>query len=219
MTVKEIYGVPFSVDLDTTQGMRPDDDLDAVIPAILEVAGQIAKEGVEISEGSATPVELSYLIKLVKSIGPAPSILEIGMNAGMSTVAMLEAAPDATVVSYDLGEWECATRAAKLIQEKYGIRHEVVWGDSKVTLPRENRQFDFGFVDGGHDTETAYSDILFASKMCHMIMVDDTQFADVLEAVRLAERNGLIVQVDEGRDEGAWVNRRWAVFNCNGNQS
>lgn len=213
MEIKPL-GVDYNVEFDERGTLRPDDALDAIVPKIIEVCTEVTQDGTQIYEGSATPKELSYLIQQVGKFN-APHILEIGMNVGISTVAMLEAAPGSIVVSYDLGEWACARAAARVLRKVYGHRHEVVWGDSKMLLPLEERKFDFAFVDGGHDEDTAYSDIREAARRSKTLMVDDVQIDTVFDALALALSNGFITHVETGGDTTGWVERRWALFTSN----
>lgn len=197
-----------------TMGMREDDKLDAALESVNRVCTEIISDGTQIYEGSATPQELSFLLQQVRKF-PGGHVLEIGMNAGISTVAMLASDTKLRVVSYDLGEWDCAKRAATIIAREFPGRHEVVWGDSKKTLPTEECKFDFAFVDGGHDRETAYSDITWAARVAPLLMIDDVNMPDVHDAVGDAIAKGFITILETHTEPEGWVPRSWSLAKSN----
>ena len=64
------------------------------------------------------------------------TICEIGFNAGLSAILMLEAARSARLVSFDLADFRWAHRADELVRQHYGRRRfpGVVFGDSSLTV-------------------------------------------------------------------------------------
>ena len=115
-------------------------------------------------EGSSSAEELLYLSRLARRID-ARSIAEIGFNAGCSSYAMLKNAPDAAVVSFDLGEHASVAVNKMLIDKKFPGRHTLITGDSRETVPAFARsnpdlRFDLIFIDGGHEYEAARADIV-----------------------------------------------------------
>lgn len=212
MKVQTPFG--YEVDIDPNVKLREDEALDSVVEDINRVCNEIVSDGTQIYEGSATPQELSFLLKQVRRF-PGGHVLEIGMNAGISTVAMLASDPKLRVVSYDLGEWDCAKRAAVIIAREFPLRHVVVWGDSKKTLPKEECKFDFAFVDGGHDYETAYSDITWAARCAPVLMIDDVNMPNVNSAVGHAIANGFITILETHKEPEGWVPRSWSLAKSN----
>ena len=115
-------------------------------------------------EGSSSAEELLYLTHLARRIN-ARSIAEIGFNAGCSSYALLRHVPDATVVSFDLGEHASVAVNKKLIDKKFPGRHTLITGDSRETVPafadaNPDLRFDLIFIDGGHQYEDARADIV-----------------------------------------------------------
>lgn len=115
-------------------------------------------------EGSSSAEELLYLTRLARRI-KARSIAEIGFNAGCSSYALLKYVPDATVVSFDLGEHASVMVNKKLIDKMFPGRHTLITGDSRETVPafadgNPDLRFDLIFIDGGHHYEDARADIV-----------------------------------------------------------
>ena len=78
------------------------------------------------------------------------TILEIGFNGGHSADFFLSHR-GVSVVSFELTPGNQALVGKKYMDEKYPGRHEIVWGDSTMTVPKfESRKFDLIFIDGGH---------------------------------------------------------------------
>jgi len=131
-------------------------------------------------EGSSGDDEMGYLVDLVRRTS-ARTVLEIGFNVGLSSQAMLSAAPDVRVVSFDLGFHTYIGRAKEYVDRRFPGRHELVLGDSRATLPtyaaKAGRQmFDLAFVDGGHELEVVRADLRNARTLCKSnahVMVDD----------------------------------------------
>lgn len=92
--------------------------------------------------------------RLRRSSGRHMSICEVGFNAGLSSLLFLEAAPTATVHSFDLGDLSWSRLASRLLKENYGTRRfpGVVFGDSARTLRARHRaqplRCDVAFIDG-----------------------------------------------------------------------
>lgn len=134
--------------------------------------------GIEGSSSSRS--QLLYLQSLVRKYG-AKYIAEIGFNAGFASRAFLEVNPDIEVISFDLGEYDHVGFAKEKIDRDFPGRHILIYGNSKETVPvflREHPEikFDFVFIDGGHDYETAQADIenmKKASKKGALVVLDD----------------------------------------------
>ena len=70
-------------------------------------------------------------------------------------------------------------------------RLNLIKGDSKETLPeflkKHKFKIDLAFIDGGHDYETCYSDLLHIHQRINkggVIVVDDTKNPNVRKAIR-----------------------------------
>ena len=70
--------------------------------------------------------------------GRANTICEVGFNAGLSALLLLEAAPSARVISFDLGDMPWSGFAANALRAAYDSPRRfigTVFGDSAATLP------------------------------------------------------------------------------------
>lgn len=82
------------------------------------------------------------------------TICEVGFCAGLSAVLLLEAAPRAKVVSFDLGDLPWSRYADKRVQRMYSTERfpGVIFGDAAATIPwavKTNQlRCDMAFVDG-----------------------------------------------------------------------
>ena len=87
------------------------------------------------------------------------TVCEIGFNAGLSAILLLEATRSARVLSFDLGNFPWASRADELVREHYGSARfpGVVFGEAHTTLREQaareqqrGRQLrcDAAFIDG-----------------------------------------------------------------------
>lgn len=148
-------------------------------------------------EGFLRLDQANYLHNLVAENPSVHTVLEIGFNAGHSSYVFLEARPDVQVVSFDLGEHAYVSAAKDFIDKKFPGRHQLVLGDSTVTVPQYRQTypealFDLAFVDGGHDYEVA--------------------IADLRNCQQLVARNGLVVMDDllPWKTWGIGPTRAWA---------
>ena len=87
------------------------------------------------------------------------TVCEIGFNAGLSAILLLEATRSARVVSFDLGNFPWAKRAETLVRDYYGQARfpGVIFGEAHTTLReraalehQRGRQLrcDAAFIDG-----------------------------------------------------------------------
>lgn len=106
---------------------------------------------------------------------------EIGMNAGHSAAIVLSTCPEVSVVSFDIGNHGYVPTAAGYLARRYVGRHQLVVGDSLVTVPGfaaiySGLGFDGLLIDGGHTPEIAWADVLNGRKLCRpgaIVIMDD----------------------------------------------
>jgi len=133
------------------------------------------------TEGSCSKIQIEYFMEFLAKHEDIKTILEIGFNGGLSSLALLSARPDINVYSIDLGEHDYVLKAKRFIDKVYPNRHMLFIGDSTTTLPMIMKSFphfnpDFIFMDGGHDAPVPGIDLdncLKISKPGTWICIDD----------------------------------------------
>jgi len=124
------------------------------------------------------PEQVEDLLLLTNK--PNINVMEIGFNAGHSANIFLQNR-SLTLTSFDLGDHDYVMTAKKYIDMVYPNRHTLIIGDSKTTVPEYKGTFDVIFIDGGHDYNTAKSDLENCFRLSHentIVIIDDTIFTD-----------------------------------------
>ena len=121
---------------------------------------------------------------IVKNINkPIVNVMEIGFNAGHSAEILLNN-DNVKLTSFDLGRHHYVLSAKEYIDMHYPNRHTLILGDSTITIPNyiknnKDAQFDFIFIDGGHDYAIAKADMENCYHLAHkdtIVALDDTIF-------------------------------------------
>ena len=108
---------------------------------------------------------------------------EIGFNAGHSSSIVLSLFNDASVDSYDIGQFDITHSNGKLVKGRFQDRFNLTIKDSRSITPNDINNQDLLFIDGGHDYEIVSKDIeLFISSHIKFLVLDDLQHKGVKRA-------------------------------------
>ena len=121
-------------------------------------------------QGYLTRAEVDFLKQLSGTLSDNPVIINVGAGAGTSTLAFLEARPDAIVFSIDkkLTESEVTTNEhlrLKEISEEKANRVIRIWGDSGLVATVWPYYADMVFVDGDHSEAGVSNDIIWKHRL------------------------------------------------------
>ncbi len=109
------------------------------------------------------------------------SIMEIGFNAGHSSLLYLISNPSCNVTIFDICEHKYTLPCFEYLQSVFPGRLEIYPGDSTITVPEyhnkhPDKRFDLIHIDGCHLANIADIDFHNAMKMASDILIwDDTQ--------------------------------------------
>ena len=112
----------------------------------------------------------------------AKNILEIGFNAGHSTLVFLLANPRSKIQCFDLGEHKYAHLCYDYLDKCFPGRLSIVWGDSRQTVSSfkgEEHAHDLIHIDGGHATDVFNEDLDNCRRFANaesVVVVDDISF-------------------------------------------
>jgi predicted O-methyltransferase YrrM len=137
---------------------------------------------------------------VARTIGPQ-TILELGTHAGSGADAYLAGAPQARYIGYDLfGEgvreddgsaWHPRQIAELLFADRGYSNYELIQVDLR-TLSELPQQADFVVVDGAHDFDNEYADLLLSlTAQPQWIFVDDTEGPEAHSAVEKFMRDDI----------------------------
>lgn len=142
------------------------------------------QKDIENFEGNISSCAQQYLDLVKLTNNPNINVMEIGFNGGHSAELFLKNNGNLSLTSFDIGEHSYVLTGKSYIDKTYPNRHILIIGDSKMCVPNfyknyKDIKFDFIFIDGGHDYETARRDLENCFHLAHkdtIVAIDDTMF-------------------------------------------
>ena len=124
----------------------------------------------------------------------AQSIMEIGFNAGHSSLLYMLSNPTSTLQLFDLGAHSYTRACFDYLSSQFPNRMKIQYGDSCQTLPAyiaENtgKVFDMIHIDGGHD--------------------EDVVRSDILNSIQLSDGKTVFISDDDEQEHIARLNRKY----------
>jgi predicted O-methyltransferase YrrM len=168
------------------------------IKEIVEASGELCEGNVFWSHYDPEPQEMSKFlnkrINLFNYSQKAQSIMEIGFNAGHSSLLFLLSNPTSTLQIFDLGVHRYTRPCFEYLSSQFPNRMKIEFGDSRRTVPiyiAENtgKVFDMIHIDGGHD--------------------ECVVKADILNSIHLSDSKTVIISDDDELTHIARMNRQY----------
>lgn len=110
---------------------------------IAKKRAQALERGIPVADDET----LNFLLLTLAAVKPQ-RILEIGTAVGLSTVAMLYAAPDARITTMELEEERYLEAKENFVEFGVANRVNAYMGDAGEILAMMDGEFDFVFLDG-----------------------------------------------------------------------
>lgn len=123
--------------------------------------------------------------------------LEIGFNAGFSTILMLLSNPNLYVDAVDIGDHGYVDWCASLVEELFPNRFRLIKGDSKMIVPQMTQElYDLVHIDGDHSEQGAATDIINVLRLAiphhTKVILDDTDIPHIERLWKIAMVEGYI---------------------------
>lgn len=131
----------------------------------------------------------------------ARNIMEIGFNAGHSSLLYLLSNPNSKITIFDLCEHKYTMPCFKFLQSKFPNRLEIFGGDSTKTVKEfyemnPNTKFDLIHIDGGHFNDVPNKDFFNSLKLASDIIIwDDTQMKELDTLLNNYISKGLVYEI------------------------
>lgn len=130
------------------------------------------------------------------------NIMEIGFNAGHSSLLYLISSPNSKITVFDLCEHKYTMPCFNYLQTLFPNRLEIYPGDSNKTVPEfhknnPNKKFDLVHIDGCHWTVIANNDFHNSIKLAGDIIIwDDTHMDNLNYLLNNYIYEGLVYEVN-----------------------
>ena len=131
----------------------------------------------------------------------ATNIMEIGFNAGHSSLLYLLANPNSKLTIFDICEHKYTIPCFKYLQSVFPDRLQIFPGDSTKTVPEfytnnSNTKFDLIHIDGAHFGDIPNKDFYNSLKLASDIIIwDDTQIKTLNDLLNGYIKKGLVSEI------------------------
>ena len=131
----------------------------------------------------------------------ATNIMEIGFNAGHSSLLYLLANPKSKLTIFDICEHKYTMPCFKYLQSVFPDRLQIFTGDSTKTVPEfytknSNTKFDLIHIDGAHFGDIPNKDFYNSLKLASDIIVwGDTQIRTLNDLLNGYIKKGLVSEI------------------------
>jgi lipopolysaccharide biosynthesis glycosyltransferase len=131
----------------------------------------------------------------------ATNIMEIGFNAGHSSLLYLLSNPNSKLTIFDLCEHKYTLPCFEYLQSVFPDRLQIFPGDSTKTVPNffnlnPNTRFDLIHIDGGHFGDIPNKDFYNSLKLASNIIIwDDTQINTLNDLLNEYINKGLVYEI------------------------
>ena len=131
----------------------------------------------------------------------ATNIMEIGFNAGHSSLLYLLANPNSKLTIFDICQHKYTLPCFKYLQSVFPDRLQIFPGDSTKTVPEfytnnSNSKFDLIHIDGAHFGDIPNKDFYNSLKLASDIIIwDDTQIKTLNDLLNGYIKKGLVSEI------------------------
>merc|ERR1712232_473322 len=127
------------------------------------------------------------LLSLAAALPPEDAVIvEVGFNAGHSSLLMLAAHPTAKIIAFDLCEHTYTNSCFEALHTAFPGRLQLITGRSQQTVPAFARSHglraDLLHIDGDHHDTSARADIENCAKLARpgaLVVFDDICFSSL----------------------------------------
>lgn len=156
-------------------------------------------------------------VNLLNKAKKARNILEIGFNAGHSSLLFLLANPYSKMTIVDTFQLPYSKKCFNYLQSMFPERLEMIAGDSRDVLPSISRgSFDLIHYDGGKEKtlESDFNASLSLTSHDHLLIVDDTQNKQVNEIVNQFKASNLLCSEVFSKENSFSSKKKWKHHLC-----
>jgi len=161
--------------------------------------GNIYSRNYEFDRSDLLNQKQENFVKVITENLEKKKILEIGFNAGYSSLLMLMSNPDIEMLCVDINDHKYTKPCYEKIKEDFD-NITLITESSLVALPNlieYHNIYDIIHVDGGHNQDIVQKDVDNSLKLCEsgsLLIVDDTNMAHINKICNNLVDNNIVKQ-------------------------